>query len=299
MKIALSLIILITTLAGCGNSQNYRPSNLTLLTPEQQIINARNYELPDPNTLVTKNQKGEILSIEDVEKLENLESYVVDYYQDEDGVVVEAVLRKLRESDKELQAAIFAAFQEKTEFETISFPEGPEVKRVELDCEDKSQFLSKAYERDQGMRTDSTNIDPKIDHENLEIIVSYIEKCGFPTLDAVTKEEMLTIWLVLQHSPPTYQKKYISNFEEAAKRNDINWRFVATMKDRALMFEGKPQIYGSQIAKDRESGGWMIYELQNPETVDKRRMEMGMEPLSEYVRKWDIKFDIEQKSESD
>lgn len=104
MKIALSLIILITALAGCGNSQNYRPSNLTLLTPEQQIINARNHELPDPNTLVIKNQKGEILSIGDVEKLENLESYAVDYYQDEDGVVVEAVLRKLRESDKELHS---------------------------------------------------------------------------------------------------------------------------------------------------------------------------------------------------
>jgi hypothetical protein len=286
MKKALSLILLIATLAGCGNSQNYRPSNLTLLTPEQQIINVRNHNLPDPNTLVTKNQKGEILSIEDVEKIENLESYTVDYYQDEHGVVVEAVLRKLRESDKELQASIFAAFQEELE-----------VKRVELDCEDKSQFLSEVYERDQGIRTDSSVIDSNIDHENLEIIVSYIEKCGFPTLDAVTKEEMLTIWLVLQHAQPTYQKKYISNFEEAAKRNEIDWSSVALMKDRALMNEGKPQIYGSQIMGDRESDGWMIYELQNPETVDKRRMEMGMEPLSEYVRKWNINFDIEQKSD--
>jgi ABC-type uncharacterized transport system auxiliary subunit len=119
MKKALSLILLIATLAGCGNSQNYRPSNLTLLTPEQQIINVRNHNLPDPNTLVTKNQKGEILSIEDVEKIENLESYTVDYYQDEHGVVVEAVLRKLRESDKELQASIFAAFHEELEVKRV------------------------------------------------------------------------------------------------------------------------------------------------------------------------------------
>ncbi|PHR17922.1 MAG: hypothetical protein COA38_20240, partial [Fluviicola sp.] len=193
--------------------------------------------------------------------------------------------RESRESDKELISAIIAAFEEE-----------PELKTIELDCEDKSQFLSDVYERDQGMRIDSSGIDSKIDHENLEIIISYIEKCGFPTLEVVTKEEMLTIWLVLQHAPPTSQKKYISNFEEAAKRNDINWSSVALMKDRALMYEGKPQIFGSQITEDRENGGWMIYDLQNPETVDKRRAEIGMEPLSEYVSKWDIKFDIEQKS---
>lgn len=150
MKKSISLILVFIALVGCRNSQNYQPSNLTLVTSEQQIDSARNHKLPDPNIFVTKNQKGETLSI-----------------------------------------------------------------------------------------------------------------------------------------------------EEAAEKNDIDWNYDAAMKDRALMFEGKPQIYGSQIIEDSENGGWKIYDLQDPDSVDKRRAEIGMESLSEYVSAWNINFDIEQKDQSE
>jgi hypothetical protein len=290
MKKTISLILVIVALVGCRNSQNYKPSNLTLVTPEQQIDNARNHNLPDPNIFVTKNQKGEVLSIEDLQKLENPESFGVDYYQNEDGVVVEAVLRESRESDKELNDAIIAVFQEEAEFIIATPQEDPELKIIELDCEGKSQFLSDVYDRDQGMRSDSGTIDSQIDHENLEIIISYIEQCGFPTLDVVTKEEMQTIWLVLQHAPPAYQKRYISNFEEAAGRNDIDWSYVALMKDRALLFEGKPQMFGSQVINNE------LYDLYEPEYVDERSSDIGMGPLEVYLEGFGIEFNIEQKS---
>jgi hypothetical protein len=42
-------------------------------------------------------------------------------------------------------------------------------------------------------------------------------------------------------------KKYFPQIEEAVKNGDLSKQQYALMKDRILMDEGKPQIYGSQI----------------------------------------------------
>jgi hypothetical protein len=46
------------------------------------------------------------------------------------------------------------------------------------------------------------------------------------------------------------------------------------MEDRILMMAGKPQIHGSQISENRETKEWELYELDKPESVDKRRAEL-------------------------
>lgn len=67
------------------------------------------------------------------------------------------------------------------------------------------------------------------------------------------------------------------------------------MQDRILMMDGKPQIYGSQITQNNETNEWELYKLDNPEFVDKRRTEVGLEPLKEYVQNWNIEFNVKQK----
>jgi hypothetical protein len=66
------------------------------------------------------------------------------------------------------------------------------------------------------------------------------------------------------------------------------------MEDRILMMEGKPQIYGSQISKNGETDKWELYTLEKPETADKRRAEVGLGSLKEYVKNWNIEFNIKQ-----
>ena len=61
------------------------------------------------------------------------------------------------------------------------------------------------------------------------------------------------------------------------------------MKDRALMHNGEPQIYGSQVVNDE------LYELVEPEYVDQKREEIGMEPLKDYLNRFGIEFNVEQK----
>ncbi len=89
---------------------------------------------------------------------------------------------------------------------------------------------------------------------------------------------MDAIWLGLQHSTKEIRKKYFSYIEKAVKNGDLSKQQYALMKDKILMDEGKPQIYGSQIDNGK------LYKLKDPINVNERRKEMGMEPIEDYLK---------------
>jgi hypothetical protein len=56
--------------------------------------------------------------------------------------------------------------------------------------------------------------------------------------------------------------------------------------------EGRKQIYGSQIGMHENR--YYILPLEDPDNVDKRRAEAGLGQISDYVKGWDITWDIEK-----
>ncbi|WP_299002335.1 DUF6624 domain-containing protein [uncultured Tenacibaculum sp.] len=157
---------------------------------------------------------------------------------------------------------------------------------IEVDCSKKHQILSEVYESDQRIRKSNELIKyAKEDHRNQELVISIIEKCGMPTLNEVTQKHMDAIWLGLQHSNKKVRKKYFPQVEKAVENGDLSKQQYALMKDRILMDEGKPQIYGSQIKNGK------LYKLENPETVNERRQEMGLKPIEEYLKYFGIKYE--------
>ncbi len=156
---------------------------------------------------------------------------------------------------------------------------------IEVDCSKKHQILSEVYASDLRIRKSNERIKyAKEDHRNQELVISIIEKCGMPTLNEVSQKHMNAIWLGLQHTDKKYRKKYFPQIEEAVENGDLSKEQYALMKDRILMDEGKPQIYGSQIKGDK------LYKLENPETVNERRKEMGMGTIEDYVRDFNIQY---------
>ena len=156
---------------------------------------------------------------------------------------------------------------------------------IEVDCSKKHQILSEVYESDQRIRKSNELIKyAKEDHRNQELVISIIEKCGMPTLKDVTQKHMDAIWLGLQYTNKKYRKKYFPEIEKAVENGDLSKQQYALMKDRILMDEGKPQIYGSQIKNGK------LYKLENPETVNERRREMGMETIEDYLKNFNIEF---------
>lgn len=160
------------------------------------------------------------------------------------------------------------------------------VDYIEVDCNKKSEILSEVYISDQKIRRENNLIKYATeDHRNQELVISIIEKCGMPTLNDVTQEQMDAIWLGLQHNTNNmYRIKYFPLIEKAVKNGDLSKEQYALMKDRMLMEEGKPQLYGSQIKNGK------LYDLESPETVNKRRQEMGLEPIEDYLKRFGISF---------
>ena len=170
--------------------------------------------------------------------------------------------------------------------DSVSKIESP-LQLVEINCQHRQSILQEVFESDQSMRTNGGSINARVDRENLATVVSLIEKCGMPTLEEVTQNQMMAIWLVFQHGDNASRKKYLPQIRKSVENGDLEEGQLALMEDRILVNDGKPQIYGSQFRI--EDGDLVLYELANPETVDKRRAKVGLEPLSEYLNRFNIK----------
>ena len=277
--------LLILFLISCSKEKKYVPYGLTKLTENELIERARNKSQIDFEIIVYKNEDGQIITLDSIRKMPNNEELAYDRYADKEGIIKEMIMRKATQEDKELLVKL----QEAYNYE-------PPIEVIDIDCNKKAEILEEIHSLDQNMRlSDNHNdYDPKVDRQNLIKVVSLIENCGMPTTKEVSKKQMSAVWLVFQHADNTNRKKYFPLLKKSAKSGDLNKSHIALMEDRILMMDGKPQIYGSQITENRETKEWELYELDKPEFVDKRRAEVGLGTLKEYVKNWNIEFDIKQ-----
>lgn len=257
-------------------STTYQPEGLRKLSPEEMLERAKKGDFGNVEDIILKNKKGEIISRDALEKMGDLSDYWTDPYVNKEGKVVEAIFRKATEADNELRNKIME----------IANPI-PALETVAINCAEKGEILDQVYESDQ--KGGRKSIDNQEDLKNLSIIVSLLEKCGMPTLKEVSQQQLMAIWLVIQHSDLHYMKMYAPMLEASAKRGDLDLSMMALTKDRILMYEGKPQIYGSQVSNGK------LWDLMEPESVNKRRKEVGLDPLEDYLKIFDISFNVPQK----
>ena len=83
----------------------------------------------------------------------------------------------------------------------------------------------------------------------------------------------------------------------AVKEGNARPSSLALLEDRVGLGQGKRQVYGSQIGIDQETGEYYVLPLIDPENVDKRRAEVGLGSISQYVGNWDMTWDVEKHKE--
>jgi len=132
------------------------------------------------------------------------------------------------------------------------------------------------------------------DSINLIKVESVLDEYGWVGADVVGGQGNLTLFLVIQHSDQATQEKYLPMMREAVKKGKAEGSSLALLEDRVALRQGKRQIYGSQIGQDLETQLYYVSPLEDPDNVDKRRAEVGLQPLAEYVSHWQIKWDIEK-----
>lgn len=132
------------------------------------------------------------------------------------------------------------------------------------------------------------------DSVNLIKVKNILNKYGWLGADVIGERGSQALFLVIQHSDQATQEKYLPMMREAVKNKKASGSNLALLEDRVALEQGKKQIYGSQIGRDQETGKPYILPLEDPDNVDKRRAAVGLQPLSDYVSQWQIKWDVEQ-----
>ncbi len=110
-----------------------------------------------------------------------------------------------------------------------------------------------------------------------EILAEY----GWPVPALVGDDGAEAAWLIVQHAigDPPLQRQCLRLLQDAAQSGEVPLWQSAMLEDRIRMFEGKPQLYGTQLETDSE-GALRPYLLEEPECVEERRSKVGLEPLS-------------------
>jgi hypothetical protein len=127
----------------------------------------------------------------------------------------------------------------------------------------------------------------KVDERNRNRLKEIFEEIGFPNSKLVGKDAMEGIFLIIQHGDgdTAWQKSQLVNIEAAVKNGDLDGEKYAYLYDRIKVNSEEKQLYGTQFEKvDPINKTVELFETENIENLDKRRMEMGMMPIAMYKK---------------
>jgi hypothetical protein len=158
----------------------------------------------------------------------------------------------------------------------------------------EEQELEKKYGWESKEIQDIWKIINAKDSINLIKVEKILNEYGWLGSDIVGEEGNSTLFLVIQHSNTQTQLKYLPMLREAVKNGKAKASDLALMEDRVLLAQGQKQIYGSQIGIDMKTNEYLLSPMIDPDNVDKRRAEVGLMPLSEYLKYWDLTWDVEK-----
>lgn len=151
--------------------------------------------------------------------------------------------------------------------------------------------ISKKYGWESPQMDSIRTITIAADEKNTKRVIEILETYGYPGKSLVGNAQAGTAFLVIQHADLEIQEKYMKLITDAADAEEVQWRSVALLVDRVRMRNGQKQIYGSQVSRDPETGVHFFAPIDNPYQVDSVRATVGLGPIAEYGKRWDIKWD--------
>jgi len=99
------------------------------------------------------------------------------------------------------------------------------------------------------------------------------------------------LWLVIQHADLATQETYLPMLKKSVQMGQSEGWHQAFLEDRILMRNKKKQIFGSQAIWDKTSGKMKIYPIDDVKNVNKRRAQLGLEPIEEFAKMNGYVFD--------
>jgi hypothetical protein len=112
-----------------------------------------------------------------------------------------------------------------------------------------------------------------------------VQRYGWPDPDLVGRDGTDAAFLLVQHSPElAFQQAMLPLVRSSYESGKLSAWSYALLLDRVLTREGKPQVYGMSV--NHWAGNEpVLYPIEDEANVDKRRMKIGLPPLSEYLER--------------
>lgn len=119
----------------------------------------------------------------------------------------------------------------------------------------------------------------KVHIENAQKLQKLIDILSFPTISNAGEKGVRLSWLIIQHaiSLPDFMRECLTQIRLAAGQNDYPLELLACLEDRVAIFEGRPQIYGTN--RDWIHGDLLPTPIEDPDQVNVRRKGLGLPPL--------------------
>jgi len=133
----------------------------------------------------------------------------------------------------------------------------------------------------------------KADAANLKQVKMILEKYGWLGPKAIGEKGNSALFLVIQHADATTQAKYLPVMKAAYERGDAKGSQLALLIDRVALSNGQKQVYGSQVMQDPKTNKYQLSALEDPDHVNARRAKMGLGSIEDYLKQWDIVWDVE------
>jgi len=204
--------------------------------------------------------------------------------------------------------------QDKRWKEVIAFVIRNQKRKIEADAKlDKPlvALLDTIYKEDQNYRRQLRKISKKYGRKSDELkahwkiiakkdslnvieVSKILNERGWLGADIIGYKGNKAIFLVIQHSELETQVKYLPMMREAVKKGNAKASSLALLEDRVALRQGKRQIYGTQIHSDPKTREMFVAPLIDPENVDRRRAEVGLGKLAEYIHHWKLTWDVEK-----
>jgi hypothetical protein len=130
----------------------------------------------------------------------------------------------------------------------------------------------------------------KVEQKTRARLKAIMDKHGWPGKSLVGSDGAEAAWfLVLQSQKDLpLQKRCLKLIKEAPK-GEVEPAHVAQLTDSVLIAERKKQIYGTGL--QGKNGVLKPYPIEDEANVDKRRAEVGLPPLDEFLQQAQQKYD--------
>lgn len=135
------------------------------------------------------------------------------------------------------------------------------------------------------------------DSLNLLAVEAIIEKHGWLGNYQVGEDGNRILMQVIQHNDLATQEKYLPLIRASVAQGQTDAPSLAFLEDRIRLYQGRYQIYGTQVIKDGEI--YRVFPIEDPDQVDARRAQLHFEPLVEYLRFFDIKINSPEELQLD